>query len=314
MKTKAVVGCALCAILVAGCGRKATDEDRPVSTTSDRPAIDAAKSDVPTDDDPEAGQPGEVKLLAVLKEGAKPVEAAMGWSILEPEADLEGKRKQVAWEHAQSPVFTLPQGRYVASVTYGHTVAETEIKVEAGRQEVVVVNLNAGRVKLEAVLKEGGKPVEAAMGWSIFHPEVDLEGKRKQAAWEFAAAPVFTLPEGRYLVSVQYGDAVAETEIEVQAGQQEALLVDLNAGRVKLTATLEEGGQPVQEAMEWSILQAEADPEGNRKKVARQYAASPIFTLPAGQYLVTVTGQDKTASKDLLVEAGTSAELVVVLE
>lgn len=238
----------------------------------------------------------------------------MGWSILETEPDLEGKRKQVAFEHAESPVFTLPQGRYVASVEYGDTVAETEIKVEAGRQEVVVVDLNAGRVKLEAVLKERGKPVEAAMGWSIFQPEVDLEGKRKQAAWEHAATPLFTLPQGRYLVSVQYGDAVAETEIEIQAGQQEALVVDLNAGRVKLTATLTQGGQPVQEAMEWSVLQAEADPEGNRKKVGWQYAASPIFTLPAGQYVVSVTGQGKTASRDLLVEADTSTDLVVVLE
>ena len=90
--------------------------------------------------------------------------------------------------------------------------------------------------------------------------------------------------------------------------------MDLNAGRVKLAAILKEGGNPVEEAMEWSILQAEADLEGNRKQVGRQYVASPVFILPAGRYLVSVTHQRKAASRELLVEAGRSADLVVVLE
>ena len=62
------------------------------------------------------------------------------------------------------------------------------------------------------------------------------------------------------------------------------------------------------------LLEAEADPEGNHKQVAWQYAANPIFTLPAGQYLVRVTREGKTASEELSIEAGVSAEMVVVLE
>jgi hypothetical protein len=269
---------------------------------------------VRTGGDPKEQPSAKVKLTAAMQQGGQPADVAMDWSIFHAETDPQGKRQKVDWQFAANPEFALPQGRFLVSVKHGDVVAESEIEVEEGRQQTVLVNLDAGHVQLEATLSEGGQPVDKAMGWSILLAKADPQGGREKVAWQFATNPRFILPRGRYLVSVQCGDAVAESEIQIEAGQEQAVSVNLNAGRARLVAVLEEGGQPAQEAMDWKIFQAETDSEGNRKQVAHQYASSPVFILPAGGYVVDVAYQGKTVSHELSVEAGGSSQWTIVLE
>ena len=268
----------------------------------------------PPEPAPASSGPAKLKVQAVLASGRPPLEKALSWKVFEAEADFEGNRKQVAWEIAPSQIFTLPPGRYLLTADYGNTHRETEVSLDPGEERVFTFDLQAGQVKVDAVLAAGKPRIDGDVSFKVFEAEPDFEGNRKQVAWELRPSHIFTLPAGRYLVTAEFGYARAEQEIEVEPGAQFARTLDLGAGQVKLTARRGAGGEPLAADVDWKVYRGEADFEGNRERIAWELTASPVLTLEAGDYVVVAGYGGLSAEKRFSLAPGEQKPIEVVFE
>jgi peptidyl-tRNA hydrolase len=155
------------------------------------------------------------------------------WRILGGQADLEGRRQQVAMHHDAQPVITLNEGDYKVQVKVGDAKRIVDLSLKAGEQKPMDVVVGAGQVKLVARLGSGSPPLtNGAPGmWRILEGQANFEGRRQQVAMHHDAQPVVTLNEGDYKVQVKVGDATQVVDLTVNAGEQKIVEVDVTATR-----------------------------------------------------------------------------------
>ncbi len=252
---------------------------------------------------------GTVVANAVMSSG---VEAHTGrglsWAVL-GDPNSEGKRPKIAYSFHAAPRFTLPAGSYLLQVERGSASASQDIEVKPGETINVTLNFNAAILKATAVLTEGGDPmVDPQMSWRVLGPP-NAEGKRQQFAYEIKARPSFSLPVGKYTLTVERGDASAQQEVEVVAGKFNTATVNLNAGLLKVTLT-DAAGTPIASKASWSVL-GPPNAEGKRKKIAYSFDKVPTFVLPAGKVTLKAEFDDKTAEAPADVTPGRLTEFTL---
>ena len=199
----------------------------------------------------------------------------------------------------------------------GAATAEKPITVEAGKGLSDALNYNAGRVKMTAVLAEGKEPV-GGNDLRVYAEEADEFGnpKRKQIARDYYKKEViFVIPAGDYIATSTLGQAAGEHRFSVEPGKGTAQTVVYNAGRLKLTASTEEGGTPVG-GNDFRVYREDKDEFGEAKRiqVARDYYKQEVvFTLPAGHYIVESINKERRGSSTVIVPAGGGAQAQIVL-
>jgi Ca-activated chloride channel family protein len=252
-----------------------------------------------------------LKLVAVLAQGAKPLQDGMRWDIL-PESGDQSLRTT----YEPSPFVELPPGRYRVRAKRGEAQREMAVELAAGEGRRVEVVLGAGRLKLVARLAADKPPVEDQLRWTVFESRVENEedGRGAQVALTYDAQPVLTLPAGLYVVVAKRGDAEATSDVEVAAGDEKRYEVVIAAGRVKLVPKLSAAGQPITGNLAWQVLSPTEDIEGKRERVALSYEDAPVFTLARGKYRVHVKRGEATKDIDLETAPGKDQRIDVVLD
>ena len=262
-------------------------------------------------------KPG-LKLRALLKEGGKPVTKGMYWEVYKAEKDINGNRKSVVASNHAEPLFHLPAGRYFIEAKYGNinAVSSMEVEVTPGKLKEAIMNLNAGHLKLNAVLKEGAEPVTKGMNWwYVYKAEQDINGHRKKVASSNHAEPLFYLSAGRYFVEAKYGNAnaISSMEVEVTPGKLTETNMNLKAGHLRLHAVLKEGGKPVPKDMLWWLYKAEKDINGHRKLIISENGTAPLNKLSAGRYFIVAKHGKAASSMEVEVTAGELKESTIIL-
>lgn len=169
-------------------------------------------------------------------------------------------------------------------------------------------------VRLHAVLAAGKPPIEKALTWEVFSSAPDMEGNRAKAAFSYDATPFFELAPGHYWVRVSRGDSHAEAEIDVVAGKSEDREIVIGAGRVKALARLATGAPAIAKDLAWDVfVGGTLDMEGNQKKAAFSYDPEPVFTLPAGRYVVRVARGEASGQQEVEVAAGEDRSIEIVI-
>jgi Ca-activated chloride channel family protein len=253
---------------------------------------------------------GKLKLSVLMEEGGQPVAKDVGWDIYGA-ADAEGNRPKMGFSYDPQAQFSLPAGKYLVKVAVGNATGTAEVEVKAGGTTEKVVVLGAGRVKLSALAVEGAEPIGSDLGWDVYGA-ADSEGNRPKVGFSYDPQPLFSLPAGKYLAQVSWGAAVVKKDIEVAAGKLSEIPIVLNAGTVTLSAVMAEGADPAATDLGWDVF-AQADAEGERKKVGFSYDAQPKLHLTTGDYLVVVQRGGVTVKGDLKVVGGKTATHVVNL-
>ena len=262
---------------------------------------------------------GRVKLKAALSEGSEPVKGNDIRLYREvPDEFGTPKREQAARDYYKAEVnFIVPAGEYIAVSYLGSAIAEKKINVEAGKGLSDLLNYNAGRVKMNAVLATGKEPV-SGNDFRVFAEKADEFGKkeREQIARDYYKQEViFVIPAGDYVAASYLGNAYGEHAFSVEPGKGTAQTVVYNAGRLKLTASLEEGGSPVG-GNDFRVYREEKDDFGASKQVqvARDYYKQEVvFTLPAGDYTVESINKQRRGSGTVTIPAGGGAQVQIVL-
>ena len=161
----------------------------------------------------------------------------------------------------------------------------------------------ASGLRLTAVLAAGTEPLMQGVAYQVYTNERDSDGNRKLVTEsnQYAPPPSFRLPAGRYFVAATHGNASATTEVDVTADEITHQILNLDAGILRPTAVLGEGGEALEVGVAYKVYAAAQDAEGNRKLVteSNQYAAPPRFPLPAGRYVVTAEHGSASANAEV---------------
>jgi hypothetical protein len=251
---------------------------------------------------------GAMRLTAVLASGDDSGVESVKWTIYDAKAEPPVSGTEVTRGYDSEQRFILPAERYLVSVQAGAASAQQQIVVKAGMVATATLVLNAGIVKLTAVLAKG-RPRVDTLKWSILESKTDGFGNRKEITRGYEAEQYFVLPEGAYILNVEAGATSIEQDLTIKAGARTPMEVALNAGILELQGRF--NGSAVQE-IKWTVSEI-PDALGKAKEVKTGYEPVQSFILPAGRYLVSGQAEGASAKRQIEIEAGRQARATLHL-
>lgn len=170
-----------------------------------------------------------------------------------------------------------------------------------------------GQVKLEALLTDDGQSIDQGIAWHVFAEKAEPDGKRRLLRTIKEARPIAQLPVGTYMVTASFGRAHLTRRITIGAGEAKSEPFVLNAGGLRVAATLQKGDAAQDRLVSYDILSDERDQSGQRQKIMSQAKPGLIIRLNAGLYHIVSTYGDANARlhADVAVEAGKLTEISV---
>ena len=257
---------------------------------------------------------GRLVLEGALAEGMPALQKGLRWDVYQAEKNIDGKRQRVNGNYDRRPVFTLPAGRYHVVGKHGNAQVATDVEIKPGQREELSLVFNAGLAVMSAKFADSGPAVKRGMRWDVYAAEKDISGKRRRINGNYDTSPTFILPEGRYHVIAKRGNAVRSSELQVTAGKRSELNINLSAGLLALSASLNENTEALKKGMRFDIYSVDKDLEGKRKRYNGSYDAQPNFTLPEGKFLVVAKNGNARHEQQVEINAGKRAEVKMNLK
>jgi len=249
----------------------------------------------------------QVVLAAKLTEDMPEISGGLVWRIFAPEPGADGKLPLVATAEGGTSAFTLAPGSYLVHAAYGRAGATKRITV-AGESKHENLVLDAGGLKLDAVLPGGIRIPEKQLRFSIYEAEADATGERPLIVPDVQPNAIVRLNAGTYHVVSNYGPiAVIRSDIRVEAGQLTEATVEHRAADVTLKLVREHGGEAIADTA-WSILTESGE------IVLDTVGAYASMVLPEGDYTIVAKNRDRIYQRDFTVTAGQKQDVELLPE
>ena len=244
-----------------------------------------------------------LRATAVLAEGKAPLVQPLRWRAIKA-----GGTEVVASAESAQFSAALEPGTYGIEAQTGTITAKQDVTIETGKPALIAVPLNAGRLKVLAKYNKDGESAGSAI---ITVSQAKSSGGGTVWLGRLDAADTI-LPAASYTVAVADGNIRQERQVTLSAGSDTTADFVLGAGRVELTATLNEAGEALSDV---TFSVAEDDPESpdGRRELARSFAPTAEFQLPAGTYYVSARSGDAETRQRIAVGAGDVVKRVLVL-
>jgi hypothetical protein len=247
-----------------------------------------------------------VTLTAKMTASGEDISRGLVWRVFKPEPEADGKLPLVATAQGGSSTFQLEPGTYLVHAAFGRAGATKRITVgrQSGRENLV---LDAGGLKLDAVLTGGARIPAAKLKFSIYDEQADAAGERALIIPDVSPNTVVRLNAGTYHVVSTYGqvNAVIRSDIRVEAGKLTEATVEHHAAELTIKLVREPGGEAIADTS-WSILAESGDPV---REIVGAYAS---VVLAEGDYTFIAKNRDRIYQKDFTVEAGRNQDVEVV--
>lgn len=249
---------------------------------------------------------GEVTLSAHLTEEGPAITRGLVWRVFRPEADADGALPLVASAQGGSGVFLLEPGSYLVHASFGRAGATKRITVERGAKAESIV-LDAGGLKLDAVLSGGMRIPHGKLRFSIYEEQADATGERPLVLPDVSPNSVIRLNSGTYHVVSTYGavNAVIRSDIHVEAGKLTEATVEHKAAELTLKLVREKGGEAIADTA-WAVLTDSGD------IVRESVGAFASMVLAEGDYAVVAKNRDRIYQRDFTVVAGRNQDVEVL--
>ncbi|TPK42774.1 hypothetical protein FJ492_15650 [Mesorhizobium sp. B2-5-4] len=251
------------------------------------------------------GGGGAITLSAQLTTKGTDITRGLVWRVFKPET-VNGKLPMVASAHGGSAVFQLEPGSYLVHASYGRAGATKRITVgkEAKRESLV---LDAGGLKLDAVLSGGVRIPPKRLRFSIYEGTADANGDRALVIPDVEPNSVVRLNAGIYHVVSTYGavNAVIRSDIRVEAGKLTEATVEHHAAEITMKLVREAGGEAIADTS-WSLLNESGDP------IKETVGAFASMVLAEGDYTIIAKNRDRIYQKDFTVVGGQNQEIEVL--
>ncbi|WP_245581852.1 hypothetical protein [Phyllobacterium phragmitis] len=248
----------------------------------------------------------ELILEAKLRDGDSDIERGLVWRVFSPEPGDDDKLPLIASSKGGTTSFHLPEGSYLVHVTFGRAGATKRITMHKGARHESMI-LDAGGLKLNAVLPSGGKIPEKLLRFSIYESEEDNTNDRSLIIPDVKPNSVVRLNTGTYHVVSNYGsaNAIIRADIRVEAGKLTEATVEHRAAQITMKLVRERGGEAMADTS-WSIVNASGDP------VRESVGAYASMVLAEGEYVAIAKNKDRIYQRDFKVISGQNKEVEVL--
>ena len=169
-------------------------------------------------------------------------------------------------------------------------------------------------VRLDALLVEGGQPLEHGLVWRVFHPIPDESGKLPMLASSEGGQAYFEFEPGDYFVHVAFGLAGVTRKLSVPVSDPiDSQSFILNAGGMILNAASGNDGRIPAGKLRFSIFSKERDINGQRQLLIADVRSNQVMRLNGGTYhVVSEYGSvNAVIRSDIRVEAGKMTEATI---
>jgi hypothetical protein len=130
-----------------------------------------------TDSPPARRGAGELTLAAKLTDDGEDIGRGLVWRVFRPEPGQDGKLPLVASAQGGTSLFHLEPGSYLVHASFGRAGATKRITVSRDPKQESVV-LDAGGLKLDAVLEGGLRIPPKKLRFSIYEAQPEADGDR----------------------------------------------------------------------------------------------------------------------------------------
>ncbi|MBN9075180.1 MAG: hypothetical protein BGN87_03665 [Rhizobiales bacterium 65-79] len=249
---------------------------------------------------------GNLTLTAELVDKGPQVTRGLIWRVFGPQAGKDGKLPLIASARGGTSVFQLQPGSYLVHASYGRAGATKRITVGKEPKKEVVV-LDAGGLKLDAVLPSGGHIPPDKLRFSIYEAEPGPDGERALIIPDVRPDMVVRLNAGTYHVISKYGsvNAVIRSDIRVTAGKLTEATIEHRAAELTMKLVREHGGEAIADTS-WSVLTDSGD------VVRESVGAFATMVLAEGDYTIVAKNRDHVYQRELTVEAGHNEDVEVL--
>jgi hypothetical protein len=294
------IGLVIAASLLSGA---ALAKDAKPAAKAELPVLSLA----PVNSGNEAAQPlRKLILAATLSEDGPAIDTGIVWRVFQPDAAADGKLPLIATGKGGSTSFDLEPGSYIVHAAFGRAGATKRITLgnEARKESIV---LDAGGLKLGAVLSGGQRIPPANLRFAIYQGEENADGERALIAPDVKPDTIVRLNSGTYHIVSTYGsvNAIIRADIRVEAGKLTEASVEHKAAELTLKLVRAEGGEAMADTA-WSVV----NPSG--EIIKESVGAFASLVLAEGDYTIIAKNKDKLYQKDFTVVAGRNAEVEVV--
>jgi len=148
---------------------------------------------------------------------------------------LDGQPPAEVAEALSSDIMLMP-GRYRVTGSLGPFSANRTVTVRSGDAQAVEIDLQLGRVTLEAIAEGATDPIAEGRGLDWTLEPLDGAGERQSAV--ATAKPVFVAAAGRYKAMLSIDGATLDTTVEVAAGRDAAARIVIPSASLALEAGL----------------------------------------------------------------------------
>jgi hypothetical protein len=251
---------------------------------------------------------GEITLSAKLTDGTGEIARGLVWRVFADKPQPDGKLPLIASAQGGTSIFQLEPGNYLIHAAFGRAGATKRITVgrEPLHEDLV---LDAGGLKLDAVLSGGVRIPPSKLKFSIYEAGVDSHGERALIIPNVSPNTVIRLNAGTYHVVSTYGavNAVIRADIRVEAGKLTEATVEHRAAQLTMKLVREEGGEAIADTS-WSILTDSGD------IVRESVGAFASMVLSEGDYTAIAKNRDHIYQRAFTVVAGHNQDVEVLAQ
>lgn len=250
---------------------------------------------------------GQVSFVALLTDDGQNIEQNLVWRVYGAKPGADGKPALIATSKDANPSLRLAAGTYVVNVAFGRANLTRKVTVAAERATQERFVLNAGGLRLHAVLANGEAITERSVSYDVYSDERDQYGQRTKIMSGVRPGLIVRLNAGIYNLVSSYGDAnaIARADVTVEAGKLTEATLSHAAARVTFKLVARTGGDAIADT-QWSVASAQGE------TVKESVGALPTHILAPGTYTASARNAGEVFQRRFSVQAGDVAQVEVM--
>ena len=258
---------------------------------------------------PETTRAG-VSLSAFLTQDGEPIDQGLVWRVYTETPGVDPPQpKLVTSSKEPSPTLALAAGSYVINVAFGRAHLTRRISVAADKIAEERFILNAGGLRITAVLGASEKVPDLAVSYDVYQGDADQLGGRTKVVGSLRPGLIVRLNAGLYHIVSTMGDsnATVSADVTVEAGKLTDAVISHHAARVTLKLVTRAGGEAQADTL-WAVHDVRGE------LVRESQGALPTHILAAGDYVASARHAGRLYQRQFKVVAGEATQVEVVMQ